>query len=164
MNALRTRLIALLALMVVTAGAASAQFQNQTYRGTTRSVRQLILRIENRTDIFRNTINAQNRTRIYRTQDLNTLAQDLDTAVVRLRERFDRRQSTAADAQEVLNRAAEIDRLVNVRNIRANAILQSWTNLRVDLNQLATVYSVTWPTVGQPIRLIIFQLDPRVTV
>lgn len=149
MNALRTRLIALLALMVVTAGAASAQFQNQTYRGTTRSVRQLILRIENRTDIFRNTINAQNRTRIYRTQDLNTLAQDLDTAVVRLRERFDRRQSTAADAQEVLNRAAEIDRLVNVRNIRTNAILQSWTNLRVDLNQLATVYRVTWPTVGQ---------------
>lgn len=149
MNALRTRLFALLTLMVVSAGAASAQFQNQTYRGNTRTVRQLILRIENRTDVFRNTLNARNQTRIYRTQDLNTLAQDLDTAVVQLREKFDRRQSTAADAQEVLNRAAEIDRLVNTRNMRTVAVTRSWTNLRADLNQLARVYNVSWPTVGQ---------------
>jgi len=149
MNALRTRLVALLAMLVVAAGAASAQYQNQTYRGTTRSVRQLILRIENRTDVFRNTVNAQNRASVYRTGDLNTLTQDLDTAVVQLRERFDRRQSTAADAQEVLNRAAEIDRVVNVRNIRTNAVLRNWTALRTDLNQLATVYNISWPAVGQ---------------
>jgi len=107
------------------------------------------LRIENRTDVFRNTLNAQNQTRIYRTQDLNTLTQDLDNAVVQLRLRFDRRQSTAADAQEVLNRAAEIDRIVSVRNIRTNAVLRSWTSLRTDLNALATAYSISWPTVGQ---------------
>jgi hypothetical protein len=149
MNALRNRLFALLILMIVGANAASAQFQNQTYRGTSRAVRQLLLRIENRTDVFRNTLNAQNQTRVFRTQDLNALAQDLDTAVMRLRERFDRRQSTAADAQEVLNRAAEIDRLVNTRNARTATVTRSWTNLRADLNQLASVYSVSWPTVSQ---------------
>jgi hypothetical protein len=134
---------------VVTAGATLAQAQRQTYRGTTRSVQQLILQVENRTDVFRNTLSAQNQTRIYGTGDLNALVQDLDTAVGQLRGHFDRRQSTAADAQEVLNRAALIDRSLTGRNGRNAAVLRSWTNLRASLNQLAIAYHVTWPTVGQ---------------
>src|SRR6266550_3085849 len=112
MIAIRKSLLTFLAVALLSAGATLTQAQRQTYRGTNRSVRQLLLRIENRTDIFRNSINTQNQGRVYGGQNLNTLVEDLDQAVVQLRERFDSRQSTTADAQEVLNRAALIDRLI----------------------------------------------------
>ena len=151
MIAIRKTLTAFLAVLVLSAGATLTQAQRQTYRGTTRSVRTLILRIENRTNVLRNSLNAQNQSRVYGTggEDVNNLVQDLDTAVTQLRERFDRRQSTAANAQEVLNRAALIDRLLNGRNIRNAAVLRSWTNLRTDFNQLASVYGLTWPSISQ---------------
>jgi len=149
MIAIRKTLVAFLAVVILSAGATLTQAQRQTYRGTARAARQLILRIENRTDIFRNSLNAQNQNRVYGGENLNTLVDDLDRAVVQLRERFDRRQSTAADAQEVLNRAAMIDRLITNRNIRGVAVLRNWTNLRADFNQLASVYGVTWPSVAQ---------------
>lgn len=151
MIAIRKMLTAFLAVLVLSAGATLTQAQRQTYRGTTRSVRTLILRIENRTNVLRNSLNAQNQSRVYGTggEDVNNLVQDLDTAVTQLRERFDRRQSTAANAQEVLNRAALIDRFITGQNIRNAAVLRSWTNLRTDLNQLASAYNVTWPTIGQ---------------
>jgi hypothetical protein len=75
--------------------------------------------------------------------------QDLDTAVGHLRQNFDQRRSTTADAQDVLNRAAEIDRVINTRRFRSPAVVRSWTNLRADLNQLATAYNLSWPAVGQ---------------
>src|SRR5882724_3052835 len=150
MIAIRKTVVALLAVMVLAAGATLTQAQRQTYRGTSRSVRTLILRIENRTNAFRNTINTQNQRRVYGGgENLNTLADDLDRAVVQLRERFDRRQSTTADAQEVLNGAALIDRLITNRNVRGVAVVNTWTNLRADLNQLASVYGVTWPSISQ---------------
>ncbi|HLN97514.1 MAG TPA: YMGG-like glycine zipper-containing protein [Pyrinomonadaceae bacterium] len=147
MKTIKKPLVTLVALVVLSAGTALAQ--TQTYRGTTRSVRQLIQRIENRTDVFRNTLNAQNQSRIYQTTNINSLVADLDTAVTQLREHFDQRRSTAADAQEVLNRAALIDRFMTDQNIRTTATLRSWTNLRADLNQLASAYRLSWPSISQ---------------
>lgn len=151
MIAMRKTLVALLATVVLSAGASVAQAQRQTYRGTTASVRQLILRVKNGTDVFQNNLSAMNQGRIYGTsgQNMINLAEDLDRAVIQLQDRFNRRQSTAADAQEVLNRAALIDPLMAGRNVRGAAVLRSWTNLRANLNQLATAYDVSWPTVGQ---------------
>lgn len=141
--------VALLTVWVLSAGAALTQAQRQTYRGTPRAMRQLILRIENRTDIFRNNLSAQNQNSTnLRTENLENLAVDFDTSVTQLRERFDRRQSTASDAQEVLNRAALIDRVMTRRNARNTTISRTWTDLRLDLNQLATAYNLSWPTVG----------------
>ncbi len=151
MNAFRKPLVALIALVVLSAGATFAQ--TQTYRGTFRSMRQLILRIENRTDVFRNTLNSQSQARIYGNtgERLDVLAQDLDTAITQLRTRFDQRQSSTADAQEVLNRAALVDRFMTTRNVRNAAVVRSWTNLRTDLNLLATAYNLSWPTNTGPI-------------
>lgn len=147
----RKTLVAFLAVVALSAGATLTQAQRQTYRGSFRSVRQLILRIENRTDLFRNSLNAQNQSRIYGSsgENLDTLAQDLERAVDQLRERFDRRVSTTADAQEVLNRAAAIDQVLNNRSTRGAGVIRNWNNLRADLNQLASVYNQTWPSIGQ---------------
>jgi hypothetical protein len=148
---IKRRLVTLLALVVVAWAGAFTQAQAQTYRGTTSAMRQLILRIENRTDALRNTLNAQNQTRTYGTgaENINTLVQDLDTAVGQLRQNFDQRRSTTADVQEVLNRAAVIDQVINSRRIRNVAVSRSWTNLRADLNQLATAYNLSRPSISQ---------------
>lgn len=152
MIATRKTLVGFLAVLILSAGATLTQAQRQTYRGTNRSVRQLILRIDNKTDILRNSLNAPSQAEVYGTraeENVNTFVQDLDTAVTQLRERFDRRQSTAADAQEVLNRAARLDRFFARRDTRNATINRNWTSLRADLNQLATVYNVTWPAISQ---------------
>ncbi|HEV7747035.1 MAG TPA: YMGG-like glycine zipper-containing protein [Pyrinomonadaceae bacterium] len=149
MIVIKRMFVALLAVSVLSAGATFTQAQRQTYRGTSRAVRQVIVRIENRTNIFRGSLNAQNQNSInLRSENLENLAVDLDTAVTQLRERFDRRQSTAADAQEVLNRAALVDRVMTRRNARNTTLSRTWTDLRSDLDQLATAYNLSWPSVG----------------
>jgi hypothetical protein len=152
MIGIRKSLVTLLAVLVLFAGASLTQAQRETYQGNSRALRQLILRIENHTDAFRNSLNAQTRINTVRGENLENLAQDLDTAVVQLRQRFDRRTATAADAQEVLNRAALIDRALTARSLRNAAVTRSWSNLRADLNQLATTYNLSWPSiaVGEP--------------
>src|SRR4051812_42292584 len=102
--------VALLAVFLLFVGSNQTQAQRQTYRGSSRALRQLILRIENRTDAFRNALRTQNRIGTVRGENLDNLTQDLDSAVAQLRQGVDRGTATAGDAQEVLNRAALIDR------------------------------------------------------
>ena len=151
MIAIKRRFVMLLAVVVLSAGASLTQGQRETY-GNSRALRQLILRIETRTDAFRNSLNTQTRISTVRGETLDNLAQDLNTAVVQLRQRIDRRTATAGDAQEVLNRAALIDRAMTGRSPRNAAVARSWSNLRADLNQLATIYNLSWPSiaVGEP--------------
>jgi len=140
---------ATLSIMCLVIAGVLAQAQPQrAYRGTYQSVRQLILRIENRSDAFRNNVELwtnNNATGTYATNDdINLLARDYDSAVRRLADRFARRQSTALDAQEVLNRAEPIDTFLRQHSLDART--QSlWSSMRVDLNQLARAYNVSWP-------------------
>ena len=152
MIAIKRSFVILLAVVVLSAGASLTQAQRETYRGTSRALRQLILRIETRTDAFHNSLNAQTRINSVRGETLDNLAQDLNTAVVQLHQRFDRRTATAGDAQEVLNRAALIDRFMAGRSVRNAAVVRSWSTLRADLNQMATIYNLSWPSmaVGEP--------------
>src|ERR1043166_7370231 len=134
---IKKTLAAFLAVTVLSLGATLAEAQRPTYRGTNRAVRQLITRIETNTGLLRNTLNSQMRMNRANRVELSSLVQDLNSAVLQLRTRFDRGQSSVADAQEVLNRAARIDDAITVRNVRNAAVSNSWTNLRTDLDQLA---------------------------
>ena len=151
MTMVRKTMATLLVALVVSAGASLTQAQRQTYRGTYRSVQQLLSRIGIGSDRLLNRLNTRNQTSVNdRTiqADLGSSVQSLNSSIVTLRERFNNRTSTTADAQAVLNSAALIDRL-----IRTNAVdtvtLRTWTNLRADLNQLASVYRLQWPNVSQ---------------
>lgn len=142
---LHKSLVALIVIVSLTSGAMHVQAQRQSYRGTFRSVRQLILRIENRTTVFRNSVNAQNQSATNRGgENLAGLVQNLDAAVDQLRIRFDQRTATALDAQEVLQRAAEIESQLGQRS--RGAISRTWTTLRADLKLLANAFSLSWPT------------------
>src|SRR6266550_4279289 len=147
----RKTIATLFVALVFAAGVSLTQAQRQPYRGTYRSVQQLLTRIGTATDLLQSRVTGQNQSRVYGRVvqgDVSGLVQNLDTAVMQLRERFNSRTSTTADAQEVLNRAALVDRALR-RNATDAVTFRTWANLRVDLNQLATVYGLRWPTVSQ---------------
>ena len=52
----RKTLVAIFAVILLSAGASLMQAQGQGYRGTFRSVRQLIVRIDNRAGVFSNNL------------------------------------------------------------------------------------------------------------
>jgi hypothetical protein len=144
--------VALFAVAVLAAGSALTQAQRQTYRGSFRTVQRLILRIDNRTDLLRTSMNSPSERRVYGTsgQDVDTFINDLDRSIELLQQRFNQRISTASDAQAVLQRAALIEPLMG-REVRGAGSLRHWDMLRTDLNRLATAYNLSWPTVGESI-------------
>ncbi len=147
---MRRRLISTaLSMTCVVLVAVMAQAQTRVYRGTHQTVRRLIVRIENRSTIFSNSIHDwtdrdSNNTVLPAGEDINLFVRDFDESVRRLHDRFDARQSTSADVQDVLNRAARVDVFVNRHTVDARSRNQ-WSLLRSDLNQLASAYNVSWP-------------------
>lgn len=143
---LRKNLVAFLAIVLLSSATAHLQAQSQSYRGTFRAVRQLVLRLENRTTVFRNSVNAQKLSSINGDGTLRDVVQDFDQAVEQLRLRFDQRNATASDAQEVLLRAAEIDARIGTTSRETST--RNWTLVRADLKLLANAFSLSWP-IGQ---------------
>ena len=131
----------------------AAQAQTRTYRGTFQTVRRLIVRIENRSTNFNNSVQnwvSRNPNAAYSPaagEDINLFVRDFDESVGRLRERFDARQATDSDVQDVLNRAARINVFLGRHTVDVRTRNQ-WSLLRTDLNQLASAFNVRWPQVG----------------
>jgi hypothetical protein len=117
------------------------------YTGTETQLRNLLAQIESKTDVYkrqmernldRSTVNNTN------TEDnINSYIARFEEATDRLRDRFNTRQSTEADATEVLTRARNIDQLMARSQFNRNATNQ-WSSIRNDLNTLATYYRVSW--------------------
>lgn len=148
---LRKTLVAIFTVILLSAGASLTQAQGQGYRGTFRAVRQLIVRIDNRAGVFSNNMRTALASNTYgtnREENIGNLVQEFDKSASRLRVQFDSRQSTTVQAQEVLNIASRIDRFMRRNPINA-ATQRDWTNLRLDLTQLARAYNVAWPTLGR---------------
>jgi len=146
----RKRFVAIFAVILLSAGASLTQAQSQGYRGTFRSVRQLILRIDNRAGVFGNNVQTALASNTYgtnREENISNLVQQFDDSASRLRQQFDSRQSTTLQAQEVLNIGSRIDRFMRRDPINA-ATSRDWSNLRLDLTQLARAYNVAFPTLG----------------
>jgi len=130
--------------------AVTTQAQTRVYRGTNQSVRRLIVRIENRSTVFNNSIqgwasrNSDNTYSPAAGENIDVFAREFDESVRRLSDRFDARQATSADVQDVLNRAARIDLFLNRHSVDTRSSNQ-WSLLRADLNQLASTFNVSWP-------------------
>lgn len=147
----RKTLVALVAVILLSAGTSLSQTQTQGYRGTFRTVRQLIVRIDNRAGIFNNNLQTALASTNYgtnREENIGNLAREFDDSVSQLRVQFDSRQATTVQAQEVLNLGSRIDRFIRRNPINA-VTTRDWTNLRLDLTQLARAYNVAFPTLGR---------------
>ena len=126
-----------------------AQAQPQrAYRGSYQSVRQTILRLENRANLFRNGVDdwSQSSNANYDSNgEFNATARGFNESVRRLRDNFDRRRATRSDVQDILNSAARIDDFVRLNSLDART-QNLWSSMRVDLNQLASAFNLTWQT------------------
>lgn len=133
--------------LVIALASLSMTAQAQRLSRNDRAVRQILNRIDTRTNQFRASLDAAlDRSRLDNTRredNINQFVLDFDEAADRLRERFNQRAETSADVQEVLNRANRIDNFMR-RNRLGGRAEMDWTSIRTDLNQLATAYNITW--------------------
>ena len=147
MRAIRKTLFMALLTAVVTAGLATtgmAQFSTNDA-----AVRDLVRRIQTRTDSLQRAVqNASDRNN-YRIDDINRLILDFESATNQLDRRLGTRRAASSDAQTVLARAAQIDSFFASNRLGAGS-RREWQNIRTDLDQLASFYGVStsWGTGG----------------
>ena len=128
----------ILVTLVVTGLAATgmAQFGNQS------AIRDVVRRIQTRTDSLQRAVQNASDRNSYRVDDLNRLVSDFEIAVNQLDRRLSTTRANSADARVVLDRAALIDNFF-VNNRIGAGTEREWQSLRVDLDQLATYYNLS---------------------
>jgi len=137
---------ALALVCVALMGFAAQAQQRRVYRTNQSTLRPVILRLENRSVLFRNGVQEWTDRNPNQTsdQDFNLATRDFDDSVRRLHDRFVGRQAKASDAQDVLIRATRVDDFMRRNNLDAR-VVNYWSSMRVDLNQLAKAYNLSWP-------------------
>ncbi len=105
------------------------------------SVRDVVRRIQTRTDSLQRAVqNASDRNN-YRVDDINRLILDFESALNQLDRRLGSRRTSTSDAQAVLDRAAQIDNFFAVNRLGAGS-RREWQAIRPDVEQLATFYNL----------------------
>src|SRR5215216_7943037 len=132
---LMTFLLALVSASMATA--AMAQFgANET------AVRDLVRRIQTRTDSLQRAVqNAADRNN-YRVDEIDRLILDFENAANQLDRRLTSRRGGTADAQALLDRGAQIDTFF-VNNRLGAGSQREWQAIRSELEQLAGYYNLT---------------------
>ena len=140
-------------LSLVMIGSVAQAQRSRPYRATDYQVRTLIDRLASKTTSFRSRmelwINSSQSAGTRAEDNANLFTDDLESSINQLRDDFARNQSSKADAQEVLDRAARLDTFLTRRTPDA-ATARIWASLRTDVNTLGRYYEVTWrPYNGQ---------------
>ncbi len=142
------QLVAVALVFALTGLSLTVQAQRTTRANVNqREVRQLLTRIENRSDVFKQSLaRVLDNSRIdgtNREDNINQWVSDFENATDRLRDNFNSRRETRSDVEEVLNHAARISDFM--RSARyAGSVQSDWNLLRVDLSELARLYNITW--------------------
>lgn len=108
-------------------------------------LRTLLTRIETRTNLFQQQVDRSLGRSVIdgtdREDSINTMIARFETATDTLRENFTARRSTAANVQEVLNRAVGVNTFMRSNRLTRPA-QNSWNLIRTDLDTLAGYYRV----------------------
>jgi hypothetical protein len=147
MSPIRKTIIMTFLLALVTAGMATtgmAQFGTNDA-----AIRDVVRRIQTRTDSLQRAVqNAADRNN-YRLDDLDRLILDFENAANQLERRVGSRRAGTADAQTLLDRGAQIDNFFS-NNRLGSGSRREWQAIRADLDQLATYYNLSprWSSGG----------------
>ncbi len=110
-------------------------------------VRNLLNRIETRTDTFKREVELSlNRTPLNTTAREDRIAEliaEFETSTDALRSGYSARRNVDTEVNDVLTRAAVINRFMS-RNRLSTRAQTEWSGLRGDLDTLARYYSVSW--------------------
>ena len=120
---------------------------NAQYRINQRSADRLIKQIENGADRFKKSLDrGLDRSRLDNTNQedrINDFVSQFEEATNQLRSDYRDNDRGNRAAQEVLRRGQVIDRFMRRQRLAAN-VERDWTTLRGNLDQLASLYSVSW--------------------
>src|SRR5215217_4116145 len=142
MNAIRKTIFMTFLLGLMTAGMATSGFAQ--YGTNDAAIRDVVRRIQTRTDSLQLAVqNAADRNN-YRVDDINRLILDFETAANQLDRRLGSRRGSTTDAQTLLDRAAQIDNFF-ANNRLGSGSRREWQMLRSDVAQLATYYNLSAP-------------------
>lgn len=121
--------------------------QGGAARVNDRQVEQIIRSIEKRSDTFRRSFDAAlDRSRLdgtYTEDSVNDFVKGFETATNGLRSRFNGRTAVAGDVENVLTKAAVIDRFLRT-NLRQRRVQADWARVSTELKRLATAYNVVF--------------------
>ncbi len=133
-----TILRGILVTVVLTGLASSgmAQFGNQS------AIRDVVRRIQSRTDSLQRAVQNASDRNAYRVDDLNRLVSDFEVAVNQLDRRLSSGRANSSNARVVLDRGALIDNFFRDNRIGAGT-QREWQSLRSDLDQLAGYFNLT---------------------
>jgi len=133
-------------LAVASAGTAGAG-QQRPYRLSDQQLQDLVNRIDTHKNAFHGSFQqAMDRSPINGSPDRNQIdrsLKDFEQAADLLRDRVNDRQSGTADVENVLRRASSIDSLMMRSQLNTPA-QSDWQALRLDMNDLARAYGITW--------------------
>ena len=111
-----------------------------------RQVRQLIQRIDNRSTAFsrnlRQDLNRRNYGR-YPAEQVRQQLTDFETSLVQLRNRVNTKSLSGSDVQNLLQRATFLNQYVSDEQLSYQTE-NNWTQLRTDLDSLASTFNVAW--------------------
>ena len=117
------------------------------YRISDREVETIIRNMETQSDRFRHSLDqALDRSRLNNTSredDINAHVKDFYEETRRLRDHFNSHKSTSNDVQNVLERAARINRFMRRYPLTAQA-QNDWSGVTANLDVLARTYNVNW--------------------
>ena len=134
-------------LALTTMGLVTAAQGQRQYRMTDNQMRQLLQRIENRTNTFsRNLDNTLRRSGVRNTaqeNEINRYVADFESSLDQLRTRFNNRQSTATEVRVTLERAALINNFILAHRLGA-PVTRNWRLIQSDLDQLARSHNINW--------------------
>ncbi|MEO5859675.1 MAG: hypothetical protein ABIR33_12070, partial [Pyrinomonadaceae bacterium] len=141
------KLLIFAALFSVLLGVAGVQAQTWNPRANDRQVKNILTRLETRTDTFRGQVdNRLDNSRWDNTQQENNImafVNAFENSTDRLRRSFDDGRVSQSELDQVLNYGTYIDSFMR-RNELANAPEQTWMMIRQDLNLLSNLYRVSW--------------------
>ena len=140
MRAIRKTIYMAFLLMVVTAGMAISA--NAQFATSNAAIRDVVRRIQTRTDALQRSVqNAADRNN-YRVDDIDRLVIDFEAAVNQLDRRLiSRRTTTSSDVQPVFDRALLIDNFFANNRLGAGS-RRDWQTIRTELDQLANYYNL----------------------
>src|SRR4051794_18698528 len=147
MRAIRKTIFMTFLLALVTAGLATTGMAQ--YGTNDAAIRDVVRRIQTRTDSLQRAVqNAADRNN-YRVDDINRLIVDFENAANQLDRRLGSRRSGTTDAQTLLDRGAQIDTFF-ANNRLGGGSRREWQAIRADLDQLATYYNLSprWSSGG----------------
>src|SRR5215218_2458494 len=147
MNPIRKTIFKTFLLALVTAGIATTGMAQ--YGTNDAAIRDVVRRIQTRTDSLQRAVqNAADRN-TYRVDDIDRLIIDFENAANQLERRLGSRRGGTTDAQTLLDRAAQIDNFF-ANNRLGGGSRREWQAIRADVDQLASYYNLTtrWSSGG----------------